>query len=452
MKRKLMRRAREKKADERTNGVRAVEAAPEAEHPHAQMLELQRLYGNQAVQRLLKSQANEDGTALMRSPEDGSAAPPTLEDASQSSMNPKIAVVEMHISWLEHIQAIVESPEAELDKKSKKTWESTAWKHLHDPNLYKRYKEAGQDWIMMITALIESSRLLLGTLTADELGVDEKTLKRIKAGYYRKLNSLSPYFTQMANQNFLPNFKEGNEAWSRTCNLTSMSMTLTALGIAPTDFNGDMALLTMIAAQLDPALKTADDVANLRMPDFLQLVVIYDKYVKGSGDDFDKRVKKAQKTASGVISTTLEVFVDTASHFSVERTKTGYIASFGTQEAGQSLNSQKKKLQKELRTKKITQEEYSAQMRVLEEQSSDLLEKFSTAQYQKAVEKKIDPEIDAGGQIISNMPGHYTRLENTTADGIVIDDPANNGKNFHVTWSDANKKGYFRGFQVFKKK
>ncbi|MDX2136645.1 MAG: hypothetical protein SF123_01000 [Chloroflexota bacterium] len=54
MKRKLMRQARETKDSDRSNTVRAVEAAPEAAHPNAHLLEMQRLYGNQAVQRMIQ--------------------------------------------------------------------------------------------------------------------------------------------------------------------------------------------------------------------------------------------------------------------------------------------------------------------------------------------------------------------------------------------------------------
>ena len=51
-----------------------------------------------------------------------------------------------------------------------------------------------------------------------------------------------------------------------------------------------------------------------------------------------------------------------------------------------------------------------------------------------------------------NKPGHYVRLEAVESGGLVIDDPATNGKNYQVGWDEANLKGYFRSFQVFMKK
>jgi hypothetical protein len=385
---------------------------------HAHILDLQRMVGNKAAQRMLAEQS----PSLQRSQQvRGDVADGTPENATAHSENLKIVAIDQLMRALKIISEFVEAPSEPLDTPAKqKEWKRKMWKQVKDPNVYQHYKESERDMVRFSTFIIGFTRSLIDSLNAAELGVSDKELKKIQGRYNRQLNGFTPYYTQMANKNFLPNFKEGNQAWSRTCNMTSMAMTLNALGVDATNFNGDQALMQQIAQVLDPTLTTYDKVLELRMPDFLQLVVIYHKYAKAGGKDFPARVKQAQRLASGVISTTLEVFVDVAGLFDVERTKLGFIPSAGSKK------------------KDITDPEK--------------LKQYSAEKYKKQVQKFIAPEIDGGGQIISNMPGHYTRLENVLEDGIVIDDPANNGKNFQVNWMRANEKGYFRSFQVFKKK
>jgi hypothetical protein len=65
--------------------------------------------------------------------------------------------------------------------------------------------------------------------------------------------------------------------------------------------------------------------------------------------------------------------------------------------------------------------------------------------------REVTPWINQGGQIVVNRPGHYLRLQSIDDSGVTLDDPGDEGKNYHVTWAESNSIGHFRSWQVFKK-
>lgn len=95
---------------------------------------------------------------------------------------------------------------------------------------------------------------------------------------HNRLRSFS-YFSQMQNRNYLPSGK--SEAWERTCNVTSLGMTLDALTISPHQFNKDYRLdIIKVYCALQNKDKVdmvlwEQEVSQLRMPNFLQLVAIH---------------------------------------------------------------------------------------------------------------------------------------------------------------------------------
>ena len=165
-----------------------------------------------------------------------------------------------------------------------------------------------------IVQAVAQVRNLIQGLTAAELGVDQPTLAQIQAHYFSRLNTLTPYYTQMANLDLLYSettvkdkkgtvtVKKQKEAWERTCNVTSMAMTLEGLGVKIEDFKGNAALMERIAGHYD-----IKDVTQLRLPDFLQLVAIYLSFkgkpssaeVANLGpDDFSEKVLRLARPPS----------------------------------------------------------------------------------------------------------------------------------------------------------
>lgn len=330
----------------------------------------------------------------------------------------KLRQLDEIMQTLQRLQTAAEAPPTTNQSQQERTlWWQNVWRQMSDTSQFAHYKEPGAATVKQMTQLLHMARALTNSLTQEELSVDAGALAKIKGEYQRRLNAFTPYYTQMANLNLLwYNGAIHYDAWMQTCNVTSLAMTFQAAGIATTDFAGDPALLTQIAQRYDSRLQSFADLATLRMPDFLQLVIIYLKFGETAGTSFEQHVDQARGIAARVISTTLEIFAQAAALFGVERTHVGYIRSTGEQTFAKSGGE------------------------------------VPTEQFRQAVQTQLTPWLDAGGQVIVNQPGHYTRLEDITDSGLVLDDPAKRGKNYRVSWADANRIGYFRSYQVFMKK
>jgi len=214
------------------------------------------------------------------------------------------------------------------------------------------------------------------------VGVDPEEARAIRAWGYRQVNELSPYYSQGRNANIL----EASGS-SRTCNLTSLAMTLEALGLSAASYTGDMALLEQIRSastkeggatkkELDEAWgqnKEKKGVGGLRMPDFLQLVAVAHEMEKG------KTMMKALVAAWDSI-------------LSAETLRT-YATKFGCNawlRYGAGSEKGKSKAQ-------MWQETFGA-------------------------------ELDAGRQVIIMLPSHFMRLQAVTEEGLIVDDPATGTK------------------------
>jgi uncharacterized small protein (DUF1192 family) len=124
---------------------------------------------------------------------------------------------------------------------------------------------------------IEKVRQRIAGLTPESTGLTAAALKNVRALLYRTASNLSPYYYQIINANILHD--KDTEAGGRTCNVTSVSMCLEAMGKSVDDFTGDTALLEVLRAHYAAALTTAADsgtgsLADLRLPDFLQLLAV----------------------------------------------------------------------------------------------------------------------------------------------------------------------------------
>jgi hypothetical protein len=172
---------------------------------------------------------------------------------------------------------------------------------------------------------IEKVRAQIGALTPASTGLDEKELRSVRAELYRRADHLSPYYYQMVNANIL--YDSDTKGGGRTCNVTSLSMCLEAMGKSFDDFKGDTGLLAVLAEQFKPALTDASDkgsgsLEELRLPDFLQLLAVAECMNGAAGltpqdPGFDKAVEKGRGVAVNEILKPA-FFVKLTSHFGVE--------------------------------------------------------------------------------------------------------------------------------------
>jgi hypothetical protein len=212
-------------------------------------------------------------------------------------------------------------------------------------------------------------------------GVPAEEARAIRAWGYRQVNELSPYYSQGRNANLL----EGTS--TRTCNLTSLAMTLEAMGITPSNYGGDRTILEQIRnastsqggateKELDKAWgqnKEKQGIDGLRMPDFLQLVAVAHEVEKG------KTIMQGLVKAWDAI-------------LSAENLRT-YGAKFGV----------------------------NAWLRY---GAGSAKGKSKAQQWQDT----LGAELDAGRQVIILLPGHFVRLQAVVEDGIIVDDPATGAK------------------------
>jgi hypothetical protein len=147
-----------------------------------------------------------------------------------------------------------------------------------------KYKEERMPQRREIIAKIREARRIIRSLDVSDFGGDRQEMKKAKARYYRKLNTFTPYYGQFPNLNILRKYSRKKKRWysagGRTCNVTSLAMALTGLGVNASDFLGDRNLLTLIAHRQDERFTSFHMLQNERMPDFLQFVAIYIKFVQ----------------------------------------------------------------------------------------------------------------------------------------------------------------------------
>jgi hypothetical protein len=123
-------------------------------------------------------------------------------------------------------------------------------------------------------AAMAAARQKVAGLKASEFAGGEAELQRVRAFINRELNANTIYYAQGFNADILSGNKKA--AAARTCNMTVIAMMVEALGKSTRDYQGGD--LAAIAAQYGGPLGVnnaqPDDLARLRMPDFLQLAAI----------------------------------------------------------------------------------------------------------------------------------------------------------------------------------
>jgi hypothetical protein len=174
----------------------------------------------------------------------------------------------------------------------------------------------GQEWGEerdKLVAEIKTVRKLIDELKSSS-GLSAAEVASVMAYLYRELARVAPYYFQMVNANILE--KDNTKAGGRTCNVTSLAMTLEALGKSSKDYAGpEVRMLPLIAKVLPGRVDTAvdrvageEEMAALRLPDFLQILAVskfleVDPELAGTDPKaFLKAVEKARNEAAGKIT------------------------------------------------------------------------------------------------------------------------------------------------------
>jgi hypothetical protein len=297
---------------------------------------------------------------------------------------------------------------------------------------------------------------------------------------YLAINDISPFYSQGRNTDLLEGKEQAAElgtstsVTTRTCNITSLSMALEALGKSPNDYDSaKRGQIAAIAAAFQPEVASAtltvagaggdwDRVAGLRLSDFMQLAAIAE--VLTSTRPKAAQLTAAAKTAWGKI---LSIYVlgDLAKRFGATTAVTPFTLDPGRtfkerdKEAGQFkawAGKHRGKVEKlvDLRNqmeaaegdkREALETKYHKQYSALQAAFGDDAEQaVALESYRSAVVTQIGPELERGAQVEVALAGHYVRLQAIHDDDVMVDDPAQQARtNRKVTWEDARAMGYF---------
>ncbi|MFI7496033.1 hypothetical protein ACH9D2_15125 [Kocuria sp. M4R2S49] len=329
-------------------------------------------------------------------------------------------------------------------------------------------EEVGADRDRLVAAIAALRTVLAG---AGSSGLDRETAARLVTLVNRALNELSPYYAQSTNMDVLEGKAQavdlGTETSvnTRTCNITSVSMALEALGKSSADHDAGrrdavVAAATVFSAQVRGAAHTVGGaeaaLAGLRLPDFVQLAAIAHELGAGRGGTAVREAARrawARILSIAFLATLAESFgahaeikdfdLDTAA----EGTDYQALHAAGKhRSAVEKLTDKRNQMEAATGAKRDRLErEYDRLYASMQAKLRLRTDDISVAAYRQNVLSVIGPELDAGAQIVVYLRGHYVRLQAVHADHVVVDDPGQKARaNRKVTYEEARAMAYFK--------
>lgn len=345
--------------------------------------------------------------------------------------------------------------------------------------------EIAQEKKGQLIDLINEVRYKIDDLTQSDLSGPKgkpspETVDEIKGNLFIDLNKLTPYYYQKKNLNVLHFFRkakkdeEGVEregkkgkwvdvkAGKHTCNITSLSMTLEALGLKPKDLainEADKERLVEIAnissshIENQEEYKNYNDLVSERMPNFLQFVAILLKYRPMKGPIVKKKVNDARKAtlASRGGITSIPFLVQIAKKFNISIEKEPPPKPGSKSKVKQGYDSAFKKKIREEKAKLGAGEELTKERRkeIYKEFKKEKISPVELQNYKDWIDKNVIKKIQEGKQVICHKKGHYVRFISVIEKGIIVDDPFfDPGQDKLVKWKPAYKQLYFQNILI----
>ena len=291
-----------------------------------------------------------------------------------------------------------------------------------------------------MAGIAELRRLIAG-MTTD---LPAPQMKALKAAFYAAINAVSPYYYQHNNVIFEYSKKRGErrDVWN-TCNITSTSMALEALGKNPTDYDRPD-LLPQVMAYFSSELthkaadKTSDSLAGYRMPEVLAMAAVVEMLGRRQGTPAE--VEKAALKAFEWIPA-LKPLKILAERFGVTATENYHSQITELRTYGKE-HWRAADRQGDLRKAgKATSEAGLSEGTI--ERDVPLL------QYKRGVLTRVLPQLEAGKQVVIGQYWHFVRLQSLDDEFVVKDDPGAVGRaNLKITWEEARAMGLFNVWLV----
>lgn len=271
-------------------------------------------------------------------------------------------------------------------------------------------------------------------------GVPPAMAGPLAAGFYRAINAVSPFYYQHNNVIYEISTSRGESRdLFNTCNITSLSMCLEALGVNGAAYDAPAALEPAAGFFANELSNKAGDVtgsglAGLRMPEVVALAATAENYGRNASASPDQVLAAAKASLS---------WITNAANLRTVGRRFGVAVRTGAPSFSSTLNTIGR------------QDLYSRKPKIGKVTRSDLLsdagreKALAIEVYRRTILREIGPLLDAGKQVEVGQAHHFVRLQSVDDAGIVKDDPGGHtGADMKLTWNQARNIGLFWNYIV----
>jgi hypothetical protein len=279
--------------------------------------------------------------------------------------------------------------------------------------------------------------------------------------FFRAMNAISPYYYQ--GLNIILEFDRKNKVTGKlehvwnTCNITSLSMTLEALGRSAADYkHPDLIPPIAEVFRKDIAGKATDrasgklgsTVAGLRLPDFVAMAAVAWQMGYKTGDE--KAILKGGNDAFSAVPSA-HAIETLARDFRVPARRGALTlnASGRADATPKALDEYGETHWKKADIQAIGETAGHTPRQAGKLSDADIERKVPLERYKQSVRAQIGPELDAGRQVVVGQWHHFVRLQAVDDEFVTKDDPGRHtGANEKATWEEARAMGLFLNWIV----
>jgi hypothetical protein len=279
-------------------------------------------------------------------------------------------------------------------------------------------------------------------------GLPAARVVELQAAFYRAIDLVSPFYWQHHNAMFEISTKHHQKAdLYTTCNITSTSMALEALGKTAADYDRPDLLTAVLAAYKGHELKEAEglpkdkaapSLTDYRLPDILGLAAVVE--ILGRRADVPPEAMRTGQVevAAAKSLLSLDTLKTLAKRFGVLASDPksyhhDTLAALGEQTL---INKDARKWKKYASYKDDDRARLAAQAPEVEQYSRDILAIFR-------------PLLDQGKQVVVGQYKHFIRLRAVDEHGVVKADPGQYDEAVvRLTWDQARSDGMFENYLV----
>jgi hypothetical protein len=317
----------------------------------------------------------------------------------------------------------------------------------------------------------------------DGAGLDPKQAAALKAQFFRAMNAITPFYFQGNNiilefDRINKNTQKLEHVWN-TCNITSLSMVLEALGKSAADYKYKSlipAIAKVYTKDVDDRAKdkVADDegtyLSGLRLPDYVAMAAIV--WQMGYKTGTKEQILAGGNAAFNAVPSSTAI-IRLAKDFGATANPGAFkldasakkdpgadrLRSYGEKHHGAADKQAQAETELHEIEAKLASESNAAKKASLEKQKAKLEAKVAKGpsltdagieakipleQYKRTILTEVGAELDRGNEIVVGQFNHFVRLQSVDEEFVVKDDPGGFTRgNMRATWEEARAMGLF---------